>query len=529
MYRILQAEQDAYITNKYIAGSRSETSNTGTAGTIDLFKLYNETTLPGTSSFPIVELSRGLIKFDYSPLAILTASHLNINDPQFSCFMVLKDVYGGQTTPVNYTLEAIPLSSSWDEGRGQDVIVYRDLGAVNFLTASLVGGNPITWAGPGASVSGNLGAANIDIVVSGNLGSGLVDLKSSQFFQRGDEDLVIDITAHVSACLAGQMENHGFRIAFSDTEEQNGTTYFVKRFGSRHVQNKELQPRLVVRSNAALQDYSQALKFNTPDPQPVYTYNFLNGQRVNFFSGSNEVLGDDCLLLKLEASHPIVYTTSSFSVSHNATINHQVQGTHVFTHTITGSQATISGIPQTGVYTANVSLSTVDTVGLSGFLSGALEHPFKMSWVSLDGTYVYATENVTITSQQGIDSAVDDNAYVANITNLKNLYSKNDKARMRVFVQDYNTEMTAYRLPKKLRPKILPNLLWRLIGAYSKKIYIPFDDVGTRCSFDADGMYFDIWFEDLDIHEVYEIELCIKENDKEYVIRNEGFRFRITG
>jgi hypothetical protein len=527
MYRILKTAKDAYITNKYIAGTRSENSNTGMAGTIDLYKLYNETILPGTSTTPVVEISRGLIKFDYSELAELTASFLDINDPDFQCHMVLRDVYGGQTTPVNFTITAIPLSQSWTEGKGQDVLVYRDLGATNFITASIQNGLAIPWFAPGASLSGNLGAAGIDIIVSGNLGAGLVDMKVAQVFERGDEDLVLDITQHVSACLAGQMENHGFRLSLSDAEEQNNTTYFVKRFGTSHVQNKKLLPRLVVKSNAAIQDYSQTLKFNTPFPQPVYTYNTINGS--NYFSGSNEITGNDCLLLKLEASHSIIYTTSSFSISHNANITHTVKGLDTFSYTVTGSQATISGIPQAGIYTADVLLSTVNTPGLADFLSGSQEHQFKMTWISLDGTYTYATEYVTISNLQGTDNAANDSAYVVNIINLKNLYSTKQKVRLRVFVQDYANEMKAYRLPKKLRSKILPETYWRLIGAYNKNIYIPFDDVGTRCSFDADGMYFDMWFQDLDPNEVYEFELLLRENGKDQVVRNEGFRFKVSG
>lgn len=529
MYRILQAEKDAYINNKYIAGSRSENSNTGLAGTIDLFKLFNETTLPGTSSADVVELSRGLIKFDYSPLLELTASTLNLNDPNFKCYMQLKDVYGGQTTPVNFTLMAIPLSNSWNEGKGQDVVVYRDLGVANFLTSSLFNAQPVEWNLPGAGASGTLGANDIDIVVSANFGNGLINLKSEQFFERGDEDFVVDITAHVSACLAGLMTNHGFRISYGDGEEQSSTTYFVKRFGSRHVQNKHLLPKLYVVADTAIKDYSKVLRFNTPFSQSVFTYNTLLGGNTNFYSGSTEITGNNCLLLKLEASHSLTYITTSFSISHSASINHTVKGMDYYSKTVTGSQKQINGINQTGMYTADVLLSTVNDTQLKNFLSGALQHPFKLSWTSLDGTVTFATDYVDILSQTGTDDNVKENAYVVNITNLKNVYSTRDKVRLRVFVQDYTAEMAAYRLPKKAKPKILTEMYWRLKGAYNKKIYVPFDDAGTRCSFDGQGMYFDFWFQDLDLNEVYEFELLIRENGKDYIITNEGFRFRITG
>ena len=43
MYRILTASKDTYITNKIINNSfRATDANLGSAGTLDLFKLYDE-------------------------------------------------------------------------------------------------------------------------------------------------------------------------------------------------------------------------------------------------------------------------------------------------------------------------------------------------------------------------------------------------------------------------------------------------------------------------------------------------------
>ena len=45
MYRILSASKDTYITNKIINNKfRATDANTGQAGTLDLFKLYAEST-----------------------------------------------------------------------------------------------------------------------------------------------------------------------------------------------------------------------------------------------------------------------------------------------------------------------------------------------------------------------------------------------------------------------------------------------------------------------------------------------------
>ena len=83
MYRILTASSDAYITNKIINNSfRATDSNTGQAATLDLFKLYAEST-SGSDSSP-TEISRLLLKFNLKPLRALTGSILDINHSSFS-------------------------------------------------------------------------------------------------------------------------------------------------------------------------------------------------------------------------------------------------------------------------------------------------------------------------------------------------------------------------------------------------------------------------------------------------------------
>ena len=63
MYLTLTASSDAYITNKILNNNfRVTDANTGHASTLDLFKLYAEST-SGSDDSP-TELSRILVKFD---------------------------------------------------------------------------------------------------------------------------------------------------------------------------------------------------------------------------------------------------------------------------------------------------------------------------------------------------------------------------------------------------------------------------------------------------------------------------------
>lgn len=524
MYRLLSASKDTYITNKIIAGSPSVTSNVGQAGTLDLFKLYDETNVSTTVS-GVIELTRFLLQFDYEPLQQITASFLNIADPSFKAFLNLKDVYGGQTTPSNFSIRLIPLSKSWDEGRGQDVVAFRDLDTANFLTASVVTGTPNVWFLSGAAASGSLGDPNIDIIVSGNLGSGLQDLTVTTQFARGDENLMMDVTTLVSAAIAGQIPNHGWRLSFIDAQEQDNVTRFVKRFGSRQAKNPDLNPQLIIKYNDQIQDDLGETLFNVS--QSLFVYNRVNGGYQNFFSGSTDISGANSLLLNLYGSKYITYTTSSFSLSHSASINHLTRSLYAITQSFTGSQFLIGSVPQTGIYYANVNFNTLENTVLSAFLTGSTSLEFRYAWTSLDGTVTYSSGKTLYKLPQGSASNVEEENWVVNITNLKQQYKSSEQARLRVFVLDYNTEQSASRLPLQPKSVILDNLKWRLINAYSRKIVIPFDNEATLCSYDSQGMYFDIWMQDFAQGEVYELELMITYGGKDYLISNSGFRFKV--
>jgi hypothetical protein len=522
MYRILSASKDAYITNKYVAGSRSLNSNVGQAGTIDLYSLYDETNLTSVTS-SIREVSRGLIQFDYSELqSLISSSLLDITSSTFQCFVSMKDCYGGQTTPSNFQLVLFPVSKSWDEGRGMDVVAYRDQDAVNFSTASMSTGSPILWVSGGVDASGSLGNTNIDIIISGNLGAGSVGLGKYQLFERGDEDLLIDVTSIVSATLKNILPNYGFRLSYTLTEELAESTYFVKRFGTRHTNDKALRPKLIVKYNDSISDKSGMPLFNTSQSLFLYNYNPSTGELANIISGTTTVNGSNSLMFELAASKSVSYLTTSWSVTHSASVTYTTKSLSYFSESFTGSQyQTISGVYSVPVYLNSI-VGTLNT-----WLSGSSQQKFKGTWKSLDGNIQYGTQYFEFKTSYGSFSNVpNESNYVINLTNLKNVYKQTDgSVKIRIFAQDYNTEQVATRVPTEVKSVILPNILWGIKQAFTKKEIIPFDEVGTKVSTDAEGMYFTIYTNDLDINEVYQIDLLINDN---YFVENNGFRFKVV-
>lgn len=525
MYRILSASKDTYITNKIIGGNISSSfgSNVGQAGTLDLFKLYNETFVQNSSS--VFELSRLLVAFDYSPLQALTGTLLNPHTGSFQVLLNLKDVYGGQTVPSNFTVSLFPLALNWDEGRGIDVKAFRDLDSTNWITASVSGGLSL-WNITGALASGNLGSSNIDYYLSGNLGAGLQSLEVQQQFLRGDEDLLMDVTPLVSASMVGILPNNGFRITFFSGQETDPVTRFVKRFGSRHTADKTTHPKLIVRYDDHMADDQNSAFFELSNN--VFVYNRAGATYLNFVSGATQITGSNSLLLTLVASKSITISTTSFQDNFSASITYNTTSIEFFSTSFTGSQAAIGGIFQTGIYSAPLLLSIQNNVSLSSYIGSDPTISFATYWQSLDCTVTYSTGSyLTLKRIQGTDSNVLEHNWVVNVSNLKSVYTSSEQYRFRVFIQDYNVEQVAFRLPVQTRSSIAKNMQWRLLNAFDRTVIIPFDSTATLTSYDGEGMYFDLWMQDLDVNQVYELEFQVVENNKSFLITNQGFRFKV--
>ena len=188
---------DTYITNKIINGrTRATDANVGNASTLDLFKLYNESTIVGEST-PI-ELSRALLAFNFADISSSLSEKTEFNDANFKATLELFDVQGAQVAPQNFNLIAYPLSKSFDEGIGYDISSYSDLGRANWITSSFSNSTNNLWETTGARSEGLLNSTDIDIISSGSIGGSTINLFSSQLFDKGNENLSMDITTSFS-------------------------------------------------------------------------------------------------------------------------------------------------------------------------------------------------------------------------------------------------------------------------------------------------------------------------------------------
>jgi hypothetical protein len=502
MYLALSASKDAYITNKIIGSSfRATDANLGQAGTLDLFKLYDENSVVGETN-PI-ELSRALIKFDYSPLRSLMSSKLDINDSSFKCNLVLSDVYGGQITPTNFKLIVFPLSRSFDEGVGRDVVGFRDIDVCNFLTASVSSGQAEKWYTTGANKQGLLGSNDIDIISSGNLndGNGTVNLWREQLFSTGEEDLNVDITAIVSGTLAGLIPDEGFRISYSGSQETDEFTRFVKRFTSRNATNVGKRPKIVVTYNDLVRDNHNNFFFN--ESGSLLLSNNVRGTPRNIVSGTllTDVKGADCMILTLK--------TGSFVKQFDV------------------SQLSYGQNYITGVYKVDLLLNSFEDPTVRSTLVSSSSIEFTEIWGSNDGTVGYQTGSLTVYRPDTEQYHVDLERLTISMTNMRTAYNQNEMYRFRLFIEDITRQFISLKLPYENKGVFVDEIYYQVRDTDLNEVIIPFHNPGTAVSNDTSSHYFDFNMVSLPRGRTYTFDFKILREGSEVVFKDVAAKFRV--
>lgn len=509
MYRIFKPLIDTYITDKQIKKQAKTNANVGVAASIDLFVLHGVTY---SGSSPNHELSRALIKFNIDDLQTLyNEGKIDITNPSFNCSVKMFDVYGGQTTPDNFSLKLYPLAQSFQEGIGRDVVYFQDSDAANFLTASFTGGTPNLWFLSGANQKGSLGTPNLDVFSSANFGAGTVSTSVTQSFIDGTENLSLDVTRLVSATLVGLLPNYGYRISFDETDENATATKFVKRFGSSNASNPYVRPQLVVKYDDSINSHESNFLFDVTGT--LVLYNYVRGELRNFLSGAanTPVVGQNCMVAKLVT--PV--STSNGFISYE-------------TH-ITASQHRVGQNNVTGIYSATFALSSNDQFFKTKISqSGSIN--FTQVWASTDRNVAYYSGSLNVQPNLGTTGPSTPKRYNINVTNISEEYSSDDVARMRLFVFDYTTPtFKIVKTPIELPSVIFEKVFYSIRDAMTNEVLIPFDLTynSTKLSSDSQGMFFDVWMSSLVPGRAYSVDIMLLEGSKQTIYRNVGAVFRV--
>ena len=478
MYKIIKSDKDTYITDRVINGERTYNSNVGIAGTIDLFKLYGASF---SGSSPNMELSRALLHFDLAEIKKMLADQkIDPGHPSFFAKLHLTDVYGGQPTPNKFTLVVSPLSRSFEEGGGKDVTSYTDLDISNFLTSSY---GDEKWLGAGCSTSGSIGT-----VCDFFTGS----IESTQYFKTGEEDLEVDITSAISGVLAGAIPDNGFRISFSELEENDLRTYFVKRFASRQAYDESKHPKLSIGFDDSIQDTTQGMSLDSN--VTTFLFNYDRGQPSNLKVPSGYVTGSNCIALRLKL--PVSGGTSDF----------------VFT----GSQHYNGIFPVVGVYSASIYLPS-DNAHIANAIAMTGSANVTPVWTSLDGTRVFLTgSRLSATPPVRGENHLSSKNFTVTAYGVKGTHSFTEKVFVRVSIFDQNSPLIkAVKLPvdsPATLQGVVTDAFYSVRDVSTQKAIIPFDAEkgSTRLSCDANTMYFNLDMSNFVPERSYVIDVMLK-------------------
>lgn len=495
MYRKLKADKDAYITNKVVGAKSKVSGNVGLAGTLDLFKLHG---IAPESSGVTDEISRLLVHFDLQPLRDLVFSRsIDINSNSFFCKLSLKDVYGGQPTPQNFGVSVFPLSSSFEEGLGKDLVYYSDVDATNWLSSS----RGQLWGSEGCNLACFATGSGDYITSSLSIGS----TEITQLFPVGTEDLLIDVTTIVSATLKGEIPDRGYRISFSSDIENNDNTYFVKRFGSRHAYDETKRPALVFGFDDSITDDTQNLTFDSDCK--INLYNYIGGNLINLVSGNTTLTGSNCVALKL------VTETGNYAIS------------------FSGSQFTLGSNPVDGVYKATVNIPSNNAV-IAARIAESGSVKFTPVWTTTNSSYAFVTgSKVEVKKPIRTSASNKKKFYRVNISGISENYSEGQDVSARVVIFDDNDPyVKLVKSPVNLDGIVLNNVYYSVREIDSGVTAIPFDDVkgSTRVSSDSEGMFFVFSSDALVLGRSYVIDIMIKINGVTNIYKNASSIFRVA-
>lgn len=496
--------KDTYITNKIVNGvSRAEGANVGYASTIDLFKLYGETTLAGVSGIctiggvdftdkteqecsalggtwnpNLTELSRGLLYFDLDQLKSELESMVAI-DGSLTIKLQYSDVQGTQVAPQAYSLELCPLTVTFEEGIGDNIVTFGDSYAASWLQNT----SETTWSSSG-------GGDDIGAPIA------------TQYFESGYEDLDMDITSWVQSHWADPetVPNNGLMLKFIEEEEANNKSYFVKRFASRHTRNPMLRPKLVVQWDSHHID--DRLDFTSNSSNNLSIKNYSKGELANV---DNE---------------PVVTLS---------------RGT--WSKEITSTAVVLSGLTRAGFYEASVpalDLQGSDSALLSDLqASGSIELQERWSYNDnsdpANSVLLYSGSLNLKWSSGSVSSMPKE--YRFTIINANSTYTHGEIPTIRLFVREKNLANEPVRIPIQLKSEIIQKAYFQIKDTNKLNVLVPFSDEldtpdeSTRISADGDGMYFnfpvsllprgrtytiDIAYYDRGIRRVWESNLAFK-------------------
>jgi hypothetical protein len=484
------ASKDNTITNAFKSNltTRGTGSNMGQSDVSEVFSIF------GQQSTSSLENSRILVEWDITSIQSDRSAGAIPNSGSVNFFLNLYNAKHSFTLPKNFTLSIQPLSRSWEEGYGLDMEEYTDLGYSNWEVASSSSSGLINWTTQGGDFH------------TGAYVAGSTLPSFSQYFDKGTEDLSVDITSLVEEWLDGTSDdarqNYGVGILLSGSQEDGSLerSFYTKKFFARGTEFFYKRPVIEARWDDSKKDnsgnffLSSSLADAADNLNTLFLYNFVRGQLKDIPSVSS---GE--ILLSVYSSlggQKITLPVGSGVVS-NDDVN------------VTGSRI------ETGIYSA--------TFAYTG--SATTIYP-----VWHDGTTEFHTGSaITVNSLSSL-SYNPNPKYVSNITNLKPIYDTDENARFRLYIRQKDWSPTIYtKATSNIESEIIEDAYYKIFRIIDELDVIPYGTGSlnhTRLSYDVSGSYFDLDMNLLEPEYAYGIKFVYFVNGA-YHEQKELFKFRV--
>ena len=474
----VEEKRDRFIT----ALNNVNGFNNGLTFDISAYKLDNNKILlkqnkPGSSgdTIPVVpnnensvtitnfvrfEHSAGLISFDLSGLK---SKHVSvINDSAFStsskfeASIKLIDVGKSSTRPKNFSLAMDVLKNTFKEGLGKDVVHFSDIDDANFSV--LNSDNNSNWS--------NEGIVSIDDL-----------FKHSTFsfqnfeIEKGNENIEFDITNYVYEFFKGTQDftKEDFVIHFPVEKLFDSNTYFVKRFGSRNLKNKQFIPQLL-------------LKIDDDEIENIIT------EKKRYFDNEEKFF-----LLNIKGNK-----TSPFTQNQTVKLDIEFIGDNntdiLSINPKTGSSINnykgdlISGIKKFTILETDLTQISSDTK-FNNSLS-------KLDYVPIKFTYYYDTNPRTVIKEENVNfykAEVDYSEISFNNSNIrvsidilqKNIKANDSTVALKVSFIDINKQYKSVNKPIQLYSEDLGDITYKMYDVDSSKDLIENSSKFTKLKFNG--------------------------------------------
>ena len=463
---------DTTITNAFKANlvSRGVSGNMGQSDILEVFSIYGQAN-PSSS-----ELSRILVQFPINDIITDRANALIPTSGSISWFLKLYNAKHGQTLPKDYTMTISAVSSSWNEGYGLDMEEYSDIGYANWNTATSSSAGTSSWASAGGDYH--------------------TSPTASYFFNKGTEDLIVDVSSIVEQWITGSKTNYGFGVKLSSSHEQAAQSFYTKKFFARGTEFFFKKPTLEARWNSVRRDNrgyffaSSSLASAADNLNTIYLYNVVRGQLKNI-----PAVGTGSIYVK-------VFTDSSGSTTITTTPNTPVTG----------------GWVSTGIYSASFALNTTSSEAFDRWFNSTL-------------TTCFHTGAIDIYDLDAQDYSPS-NRYVISCTNLKAIYYPEEQARFRFFTRKKDWSPTIYTVATSFIPsEIIESASYKLVRVSDNLEVIPYGTgslLHTGLSYDVSGSYFDLDMNLLETDYSYQIKLSFYDGaTNSWKEQPETFKFRV--